>query len=87
MPCLNPDGTLTQTARALLSGLEAESCAAPALATQTGLPLWRVRASLRELRGHDLVEVAMSEAEGDDAPHRLTETGREVLDLSRTLDG
>lgn len=87
MPCLNPDGTLTRTAHALLTGLETAMCAAPALAAQTGLPLWRVRSSLRELRGHDLVEVAMSEAEGDDASHRLTETGREVLDLSRTLDG
>ncbi len=87
MPCLNPDGTLTETARALLAALETAAGAAPALAAQTGMPLWRVRSSLRELRGHDLVEVAMSGAEHEDAPHRLTATGREVLDLSRRLDG
>ncbi len=87
MPCLNPDGTLTPTARALLTALEAAATAAPALAAHTGLPLWRVRASLRELRGQDLLEIAMPVPEGDDAPHWLTETGREVLDLSRALDG
>jgi hypothetical protein len=87
MPCLNPDGTLTQTARALLAALETTAGAAPALATHTGFPLWRVRSSLRELCGHDLVEVAMTGAENNDALHRLTATGREVLDLSRRLDG
>ncbi len=87
MPCLNPDGTLAQTAHALLTALETAAGTAPALAAQTGMPLWQVRSSLRELRGHDLVEVAMPGAESNDALHRLTATGREVLDLSRRLDG
>ena len=57
------------------------------LADLTRLPLWRVRASLRELRGQDLLEFAMPIGDENDRPHRLTPTGAEVLDLSRALDG
>ncbi len=87
MPCLNPDGSLTRVARAVLTALETEARAAPAVAMASGLPLWRVRASLRELRGQDLVKAAMSLPSAEDAPHQITANGREVLDLSRALDG
>ena len=87
MPCLNPDGTLTETARKLLTVLETETADASWLADLTRLPLWRVRASLRELRGQDLLEFAMPIGDENDRPHRLTRTGAEVLDLSRALDG
>ncbi|MCK6443096.1 hypothetical protein [Elstera cyanobacteriorum] len=87
MPCLNPDGTLTRVARDLLTALEPAPVPAPVLASATGLPLWRVRASLRELAGQDLVAASGPLSPGDDAPHVLTETGRQVLDLSRALDG
>lgn len=87
MPCLNPDGTLTATARTLLTALEAETAGAVRLADLTQLPLWRVRASLRELRGQDLLEFAMPIGDENDRPHQLTPIGREVLDLSRALDG
>lgn len=87
MPCLNPDGTLTTVARSLLTAVEKTPAAAPSLAQECSLPLWRVRASLRELREQDLVEFAMPAGNTDDRPHRLTPTGAEVLDLSRTLDG
>ncbi|KJV09532.1 hypothetical protein VZ95_10910 [Elstera litoralis] len=87
MPCLNPDGTLTEVARKLLTALDAEAIAAPSLAQHCGLPLWRVRASLRELRGQDLLEFAMAIGNEGDRPHRLTPAGAEVLALSRALDG
>lgn len=87
MPCLNPDGTLTRVARDLLTALEPAPVSAPVLASATGLPLWRVRASLRELAGQELVAASDPLSPGDDAPHVLTETGRQVLDLSRALDG
>ncbi|WP_395831060.1 hypothetical protein [Elstera sp.] len=87
MPCLNPDGTLTATARKLLTALEAETVDALRLAGVTRLPLWQVRASLRELRGQDLLEFAMPHGDDNDRPHRLTPIGAEVLDLSRALDG
>lgn len=87
MPCLNPDGTLTRVARALLTVLERGQADAPGLSAGTGLPLWRVRASLRELAGQDLVASPGPLSPEGDAPHVLTETGREVLDLSRALDG
>lgn len=87
MPCLNPDGSLTRIARAVLTALESEMMTAPQVAGISGLPLWRVRSSLRELHGQDLVKAAMSLSDAGDAPHQITPSGREVLDLSRALDG
>jgi predicted transcriptional regulator len=57
MPCIGPDGTLTETAKALLKF--AEHPAAPEdIAARLGLPLFLVRASLRELVGADLLRAA-----------------------------
>ena len=48
MACVNPDGTLTPSAISVIEA--ARSPVAPAqLAGATALPLYRVRASLREL--------------------------------------
>ncbi len=59
MPCLNPDGTLSPTARIILGSVPAamspEAVSAEVLALETGLPLFRVRASIREALNARLV--------------------------------
>lgn len=80
MACLNPDGTLTDVARRVLGVLEVSAAGELAVVAGAGLPLWRVRASLRALAAAGLIASA-----GDN--HMVTDKGREVLDLARELDG
>ena len=55
MPCINPDGTLTLSAKAMLSAVL--SPATPEeVAKSTGLPLFRIRSSIREMQEAGLVE-------------------------------
>ena len=54
MPCVNPDGTLTDSAQALLRLLD-NPVTPEEIARQLDRPLFSVRASLRELVGADLV--------------------------------
>ncbi|MCS7061895.1 MAG: hypothetical protein RMN25_12125 [Anaerolineae bacterium] len=69
MACINPDGTLTPSAQAILEALRRAPAKAEALAQQAGLPLYRVRSSMRELVVAGLV---VETAEG----YALTEQGR-----------
>jgi predicted transcriptional regulator len=55
MACVNPDGTITASARALL-GAASEPMSPEELARKVGQPLFRVRSSLRELIGAGLIE-------------------------------
>jgi DNA-binding IclR family transcriptional regulator len=48
MACLNPDGTLTSSAEAILAAIQTSNRPED-IAQATGLPLYRVRSSLREL--------------------------------------
>ena len=48
MACVNADGTITPTAKALLKSLETPR-SAEEIAETLGFPLFRVRSSLREL--------------------------------------
>jgi predicted transcriptional regulator len=54
VPCVNPDGTLTESAKTLLKLLE-RPVTPEEISTRLGHPLFWVRASLRELVGADLV--------------------------------
>lgn len=54
MACVNPDGTLSASARAILKGLSTPS-SAEELAKATGLPLFRIRSGLREMLAAELV--------------------------------
>jgi predicted transcriptional regulator len=56
VPCVNADGTLTDSAQAMLRLLEKPSTP-DEVARQLERPLFSVRASLRELVGADLVRV------------------------------
>lgn len=68
MACINPDGTVTPSAskilRAALSPLTP-----PQIADATGLPLYRIRSSLREL-----VQAALLRENGE--VYTVTEAGR-----------
>jgi len=48
MPCVWPDGTLSSSGRLLLTSVGPDSTAEDVAAT-TGIPLYRVRSSLRQL--------------------------------------
>ena len=54
MACLNPDGTLTDSALQLLK-LATEPVSPEAISASLGTPLYRVRASLREMLAAGLV--------------------------------
>ncbi len=71
MACINPDGTLTTSAKAVLKALTEVSSPAE-VALKTNLPLFRVRSSLRELVEAGLLE----EREGN---YRLTPIGKERI--------
>jgi len=68
MACVNDDGSITPTAKALLQSLESP-LGPEAIAAKAGAPLFRVRSSLRELQAAGFV----SESGG---LFRTTELGR-----------
>ncbi|EWY40982.1 hypothetical protein N825_30280 [Skermanella stibiiresistens SB22] len=77
MACINPDGTLTEVARRVLGAMARRGAAFAVpedLAGETGVPLHRVRATVRETGRAKLIE-------DDGAGWRLTALGREALDL------
>ena len=55
MGCVNPDGTLSSQAEAILKALTSPK-SVEEVARETGLPLYRVRSAVRELAGADLIE-------------------------------
>jgi predicted transcriptional regulator len=71
MPCIGPDGTLTESAKALLK-LLAQPATPEEIAARLGHPLFSVRASLRELVGADLVRT-------EGGKYLITEGGRKKL--------
>jgi hypothetical protein len=48
MACVNPDGQLTEAARLILSAME-QPAPLSYVASQTGLPMYRIRSAAREL--------------------------------------
>ena len=79
MACINPDGTLSAIARRILEHLDRPADPSQ-MATQLDLPLWRVRATLREIGRAGLVV-----ADDPDAPatFRVSDLGREALEIDR----
>ena len=55
MPCINPDGTLTESARELLKAVH-EPQTAEDVAKKIGQPLYKVRSSMREMMDAGLVK-------------------------------
>lgn len=71
MACLNPDGTLTRSARAVLEALR-EPADEREIAARSSVPLFKVRGLLRDMTGSKLVT-------SSDGVYRLTEDGADVL--------
>lgn len=73
MACINPDGTLTPTAQAVIAAIKTP-LPDKAIRQNTGLPIYRVRATLRELvEAHLVIE--------KDGSYQLTDSGKERLKL------
>jgi predicted transcriptional regulator len=70
MGCVNPDGSLTDSARKMLV-LLAEPHTPEDYAAKAGQPLFRVRASLREM-----IEAGLVTQSGD--AYLVTDRGREM---------
>jgi predicted transcriptional regulator len=71
VPCVGPDGTLTESAKALLRLLE-QPATPEEIAARLEQPLFSVRASLRELVGADLVRT-------EGGKYLITEAGRKKI--------
>jgi len=72
MACVNPDGTLTPSAKAMLFALSSP-LALEEVATSTGLPLFRIRSSIREMLEAGLVEK-------EEGKYAATKLGREKIE-------
>jgi predicted transcriptional regulator len=55
MACINPDGTITESAKGLLRILK-EPLALEEISKKSGQPLFKIRSSLREMVGAGLVQ-------------------------------
>ena len=55
MPCINPDGTLTESAKTLLKAAH-EPMSPEDLAKKIGIPLYKVRSSVREMSEAGLIK-------------------------------
>jgi predicted transcriptional regulator len=73
MACISPDGQLTDAARKILTALQKPGTV-EAVSQETGLPLFRIRASIREIVDADLLEER-------DGQYVMTDKGAEVLAL------
>lgn len=71
MACINPDGTLTPSAKVVLSALSSPRILED-VAKSTDLPLFRIRSSIREMLEAGLVE----QKEGK---YAATKVGREKI--------
>ena len=71
MPCINPDGTLTQTAEKVLKAIPVPSNDSQ-IGTRMSFPVFLVRSSLRQLVDIGLVRET-------DGIYELTDLGREKL--------
>lgn len=68
MACINPDGTVTPSARSILHAAQ-QPLTPPEIAAATGLPLYRIRSSLREL-----VQAELLRQDGE--RYEVTEAGK-----------
>ncbi|GAG97825.1 unnamed protein product [marine sediment metagenome] len=72
MACVNPDGTLTPSAKAMLSALSSP-LVLEEVAKSTGLPVFRIRSSIREMLEAGLVEK-------EEGKYAATKLGREKIE-------
>lgn len=71
MPCVNPDGSITDSAKALLKVIEIP-LTAEEISTKVGQPLFKIRSSLREM-----VDAELIKEEGN--KYVISESGKEKI--------
>lgn len=71
MPCVNPDGSITDSAKALLKVIEIP-LTAEEISTKVGQPLFKIRSSLREM-----VDAELIKEEGN--KYVILESGKEKI--------
>jgi DNA-binding IclR family transcriptional regulator len=72
MACVSPDGKPTESGARMLRTLQGGAKSAEDVASETGLPLFRVRGGLR-----DLAQAGLAEEQG--AGFRISPKGLELL--------
>jgi hypothetical protein len=72
MACIDPDGTVTITAKFMLKELNKGALPPQDIARALGEPLFKVRGSLREMKEADLIRE-------EDGLFYITDVGREKL--------
>jgi predicted transcriptional regulator len=72
MACIDGDGSLTPTGEELLKALAEQPMSPQDVASLLSHPIFRVRGSLRELSGADLIEE-------DGGLFKITEAGKGML--------
>lgn len=71
MACVNPDGTISESAKALLNIVQSP-LTPEEISKQVGQPLFKVRSSLREMAQAELVRE-------EDGKYIITEKGKEKI--------
>lgn len=77
MPCINADGSLTVVGELVLGSAHAGDLDPGSAARAAGVPLYRARASLRELAAAGLI------AADDGTRYRITPAGEALLRSAR----
>ncbi|EGL82340.1 hypothetical protein CathTA2_2156 [Caldalkalibacillus thermarum TA2.A1] len=72
MACINADGTLTSSSKAVLTLLQGKALTPEEIAAEVGQPLFKVRSSLRDMHGAKMIEEA-------DGRYTITELGLKLL--------
>ena len=71
MACVNPDGTVTESAKALLGSI-VDPLTPQEISQKVGQPLFKVRSSLREMTAAELVQE-------ENGKFKITEKGKEKI--------
>lgn len=75
MACVNPDGTLTTSAKQLLTLIQNEAMTPEHIAGSLNLPLFKVRSSLRDMKSMGFVKQT-------DEAYIMDERARKLLERS-----
>lgn len=75
MACINSDGTLTTSAKQLLTLIQNEGMTSEHIASQLNLPLFKVRSSLRDMKSMGFVKQT-------DETYIMDERARQLLERS-----
>lgn len=72
MPCIDDSGNISDSGKALLSALSKEQLDVKSISSQIGVPLFKVRSSIRELVEAGLIQESNEK-------YNITEEGKNFL--------